>query len=314
MQKAIFFGDAYAKKSLKLVKSITGVMLILAMLVCPLQGAFAAEGGGSAYLGGNEDFMLGALPGPGFYPIVYSFHYTADELMDGNGNKQPLDFDLNVTGAAFRFIYVSDMKLFGADVAWHAIIPVLSSQVDIVEAGVHDSTGGLGDIEVSALTLGWHPNKNLHVVGSLDVWLPVGEYDDDDAASLGRNYWTVAPILAVTYLFDTGFELSAKLQYLVNFENPDTDYTTGNEFICDYLIGQHVGNWMFGLNGMLYLQATDDELSGVNVDNKGQALSIGPAIQYNYKNMFFNLKVQFDTNVENRPRGEKYWFKFMYAF
>nr|WP_320014856.1 transporter [uncultured Desulfobacter sp.] len=47
---------------------------------------------------------------------------------------------------------------------------------------------------------------------------------------------------------------------------------------------------------------------------KGRNFFIGPAIQYNYKNMFFNAKVQFDTNVENRPKGKKFWFKFMYAF
>ncbi len=315
MQKIIFFRDAYAQKLLKLVKAVSGFMLVLAMIFCPLHSALAAEGGGSAYMGGNEDFMSGALPGPGFYPIVYAFHYTADQLMDGNGDKVPVDFDLDVTGATFRLIYVSDMTLFGASVAWHAIVPVLNAQVDIVETGVDASTTGLGDIEVSALILGWHLNKNFHVIGSLDVWLPVGEYDVNDVASLGRNYWTVAPIMALTYISNTGFEVSAKLQYLVNFENSDTDYTTGNEFICDYLVGQHFGHWMFGLNGMLYLQSTDDELSENDISNsKGKAFSIGPAIQYNYKNMFFNAKVQFDTNVENRPKGEKIWLKFMYAF
>nr|WP_320015867.1 transporter [uncultured Desulfobacter sp.] len=315
MQKSIFLWNANAQKLLKSGKLISGFMLVLAMIFCPLQSALAAEGGGSAYFGGNEDFMSGALPGPGFYPIVYAFHYTADELMDGNGDEVPGDFDLDVTGAAFRFIYVSDMTLFGASVAWHTIIPVVDTQVEIGAANIDDATTGLGDIEVSALILGWHLNKNFHVIGSLDVWLPVGEYDADDAASIGRNYWTVAPIAVVTYLSDSGFELSAKLQYLINFENSDTDYTTGQEFICDYTVGQHIGNWMFGLNGMLYFQTTDDELSGSDVsDSKGKALSIGPAIQYNYKNMFFNVKVQFDTNVENRAKGEKYWFKFMYAF
>ncbi|WP_321492388.1 transporter [uncultured Desulfobacter sp.] len=315
MQKIIVAGNAHAQKSSKSVKAVAGFMLVLAMFFFPFYSTFAAEGGGSAYPGGNEDFMCGALPGPGFYPIVYALYYTADEYRDGNGNKTPGDFDLDVMGAAFRFIYVSDMKLFGADVAWHAIIPVIDTQVDISSAGIDASTAGLGDIEVSALVLGWHLNKNFHVVGSLDVWLPVGEYDVDDAASPGRNYWTVAPIAVFTYLSDSGFELSAKLQYLINSENSDTDYTTGNEFICDYLVGKHVGNWMFGLNGMLYLQTTDDELSGNDISNsKGRAFSVGPALQYNYKNMFLNAKVQFDTNVENRPKGEKYWIKFMYAF
>ena len=315
MQKSIFFGTAYAQKLLKSVKAGSSFILVLAMIFCSIHSALAAEGGGSAYLGGNEDFMAGALPGPGFYPIFYAFYYTADELMDGNGDKVPVDFDLDVTGTAFRFIYVSDMTLFGASVAWHTIIPVVNSDVEIVPAGVDASTTGLGDIVVSPMILGWHLSKNFHLIGAMDVWLPVGEYDVDDAASIGRNYWTVAPIIAPTYISNTGFEISAKLQYLINFENSDTDYTTGHEFICDYTVGQHLGNWMFGLNGMLYLQATDDELSGNDIsDSKGKAFSIGPAIQYNYKNMFFNAKVQFDTNVENRPKGEKFWFKFMYAF
>jgi hypothetical protein len=314
MKKNILFGDAYAQKVSKSVKGFFGFILVLAMIFCPIYGAFASEGGGSAYLGGNEDFMCGAFPGPGFYSIVYAFHYTADEYMDGNGNKTG-DFDLDVTGAAFRFIYVSDMKLFGADVGWHAIIPVINTQVEINPPGIDASNTGLGDIEISALTLGWHLNKNFHFIGSLDVWLPVGEYDADDAASLGRNYWTVAPVAVGTYISDSGFELSAKLQYLINSENSDTDYTTGNEFICDYTVGQHMGNWMFGLNGMFYYQTTEDESSGNDINNsEGRALSVGPALQYNYKNMFFNVKVQFDTNVENRPKGEKYWVKFMYAF
>jgi len=314
MQKTIFHLDAYAQKLLTSVKAGSSFILVLAMIFCSIHSTFAAEGGGSAYLGGNEDFMAGALPGPGFYSIVYAFHYTADELMDGNGDKVPVDFDLDVTGTTFRFIYVSDMTLFGASVAWHALIPVVDSQVEIAQKGVDASTTGLGDIIVSPMILGWHLSKNFHVIGALDVWLPVGEYDANDPASIGRNYWTMAPIIAPTYISNTGFEISAKLQYLINFENSNTDYTTGHEFICDYTVGQHLGNWMFGLNGMLYLQATDDEDSGGDIGNKGRAFSIGPAIQYNYKNMFFNAKVQFDTNVENRPKGEKYWFKFMYAF
>ena len=133
--------------------------------------------------------------------IVYAFYYTADELMDDNGNKIPVDFDLDVTGTTFRFIYVSDMKLFGADVGWHALIPVVNSQVDIDQTGVDASTTGLGDIEVSALILGWHLNKNFHITSGVDVWLPVGKYDVDDAASIGRNYWTMAPITALSYNF-----------------------------------------------------------------------------------------------------------------
>lgn len=287
--------------------------LIVVLLACPI--AHATENGGSAYVGGNEDFMAGALPPAGFYPILYNLWYTADELRDDNGDEVPVDFELDVYASVFRFIHVTDYKLLGADYAWHVIVPVLKQDLQIGAINFDQSSSGLGDIEFSPLILGWHFSKNMHLTGALDVWAPTGDYDRNDPSSVGRNYWTMAPILAATYISDGGFELSGKFQYLVNFENSDTDYTSGNEFILDYLIGQHVGNWNVGVNGLVYKQITDDEQNGHTVhDNKGQCISIGPAIQYNYKNMFFNFKAQFDTSVRNRPEGQKYWLKFMYAF
>ena len=283
------------------------------LLLCPM--AQATEGGGSAYPGGNEDFMAGALPPAGHYPILYNMYYTSDELVDNDGNELPVDFDLDVFVSALRYVYVSPYKLFGADLGWHIIVPFISQDVEIGALGVDESTSGIGDIEFSTLIFGWHFSKNMHLVATVDIFAPIGEYDQNDPSSIGRNYWTVDPIVAATYISDGGFEVSAKFQYLINFENSDTDYTSGNEFICDYLIGQHVGKWNFGVNGVIYQQITDDELDGDTVeDYKAQCFSIGPAIQYNYKNMFFNLKAQFDTAAENRPEGKKFWFKLMYAF
>ena len=291
------------------------LMIILAMLLLGSAPVYATEGNGSAYLGGNEDFMAGALPPPGNYAMLYTFNYSADELIDDSGDDLPIDFSLDVYGAAFRFVHVTTKKLFGADIGWHLIVPFVSTSIEIAESNVDASSSGLGDIEVGPCILAWHFNKNWHLIGGVDFWLPVGSYDQNDPSSIGRNYWTIAPIVVPTYISNSGFEISAKLQYLVNFENSDTDYTSGNEFICDYLIGQHVGDWKFGVNGYIYQQITDDEQSGSTVeDNKGQCISIGPAIQYNYKNMFFNAKAQFDTSVKNRPEGQKFWVKFMYAF
>ncbi|WP_172683713.1 SphA family protein [Desulfosarcina cetonica] len=283
------------------------------LLICPM--AHATENGGSAYVGGNEDFMAGALPPPGNYPILYNVYYTADKLMDDDGDEQPIDFDLNVYASVLRFIHVTEIKLLGADLAWHVIVPFIKQDLEIGVANFDESSSGIGDIEFSPLVLGWHFSKNMHLIGAVDVWAPVGSYDEKDPSSISRNYWTMAPILAPTYISDSGFEVSAKIQYLINFENSDTEYTSGNELVIDYLIGQHVGNWNFGVNGLIYKQITDDDQDGDTVDaNKGQCISIGPAIQYNYKNMFFNAKAQFDTAVRNRPEGQKYWIKFMYAF
>jgi hypothetical protein len=281
--------------------------------------AQALEGSGH-YVGGNEDFMAGALPPPGMYPITYGVYYTANKLRDNSGNEvkagpSPLGFKLDAYALAFRFVHVTKMKLLGADWAWQVIVPLVSQNVKIEAAGIDKKSSGLGDIEFSPLVLGWHFSKNFHLIGALDFMAPTGSYDKTDPSSIGQNYWTIAPIIAPTYITDGGFEVSGKFQYFFNTKNKDTQYTSGNEFLLDYLVGQHVGNWNFGLNGFIHKQLTDDEVNGVTVkDNLAQVVSVGPAIQYNYKNMFFNAKYQWDTSVKNGPEGQKLWLKFLYAF
>lgn len=292
------------------------VALILVFFEC-ISGSqvWATESGGSMYPGGNEDFMNGALPPPGKYAMLYTMNYSADALKDDSGDDLPIGFDLNATAIVARFVHVLNKTAFGASIGWHVIVPFVMLDVKIDAAGVDESSSGLGDIEFSPFILGWHLSKNLHMVATVDFMVPTGSYDKTDPSSVGRNYITIDPIYAVTYISDGGFELSGKFQYLINLENSDTDYTSGHEFILDYLIGHHFGPWNIGLNGYIYKQVTDDEQNGSTVsDNKGQCVSVGPAVQYNYKNMFFNLKYQVDTMVENRPEGNKIWFKYMYAF
>lgn len=52
------------------------MLLVLLILVLSAGPVLATENGGSHYPGGNEDFMAGALPPPGMYPISY-FSTTA---------------------------------------------------------------------------------------------------------------------------------------------------------------------------------------------------------------------------------------------
>lgn len=291
------------------------VTLLLAGSPAPV---FAVQGGGPHYVGGNEDFFAGALPPPGFYPILYHVNYTAGKVMDNDGNDRKLNWKLDVNANAFRFVYVSKYKLLGADLAWHAIVPVVDQTIKVPTGPTTTQTfnsTGLGDIEFSALILGWHFSKNLHLTAALDVMAPTGAYDKNDPSSIGLNYWTIAPILAATYITNGGFEVSGKFQYFYNTENTDLKYTSGNELLLDYLVGQHIGDWKFGVNGVIYKQITDDEANGVSVkDNLAQNYSVGPAIQYNYKNIFINAKYQVDTRVRNLQQGEKLWIKFMYAF
>jgi hypothetical protein len=305
-------------KTMEKTKNTVRTIILIAFATVVLgQAPFAnaTEGGGSAYPGGNEDFMSGALPPAGTYMLLYNIGYSADSLNDNSGDEIPIDFDLDVYGSVLRIVHTTQKQFLGADVAWHVIIPFLHYDVGIGALGVDADSTGLGDIEFSPFVLGWHLSKNFHCIATVDIFTPVGDYDKNDPSSIGRNYWTISPIFAATYLTDSGFELSGKFMYQKNTENSDTNYTSGDEFICDYLLGQHFGSWNLGLNGFYYKQLTDDEQGGTTIpDNKGQCLSVGPAVQYSYKNMSFSAKLQYDTLVKNRPEGRKLWVKFIYAF
>ena len=54
------------------------VVLLLGMSLCGIVYA----GGGQAYPNGAEDFLVGAVPGPGFYGVNYTYYYKATEMVD----------------------------------------------------------------------------------------------------------------------------------------------------------------------------------------------------------------------------------------
>lgn len=311
-------------------------LLSLFTLLILSNQAQGTEGGGTIYPGGNEDFMVGALPPPGFYYMNYFLYLHSSDYSDvripqgssGAGHKITTltngaapDFNMNVVANVFRFVYVTPIKIFGANWALQTMIPVLNVDARLrLPNGVtlfDGSDAGVSDITITPVALGWHFGKNFHLLAAVDINAPTGQYDQTSSVNVGRNYFEFEPLLAFTYLHDSGFEASIKLMYDYNLKNMSTDYRSGQEFHFDYLIGQHYCNWTFGAGGQFYHQSTDDEFPGQALDfdgNRGQAFSIGPAVQYQYKNMFFTVKYQHDIVSENRPEAQKVWVRFTYAF
>lgn len=295
---------------------VSVVVLVFFSLVAAVTGidqAFATEGGGGAYPNGAEDFMTGALPPPGTYFINYLLYYNASKFKLSGGGEIP-DFNLNAVANTFRLVHVTKQQIFGASWGMHAFLPVVYQSVDLPFGD--DSRWGIGDIIIDPFILGWH-SKNWHLTTGIDIYIPVGSYDKDRIANAGRNYWTFEPVVAFTYLSDSGFEVSAKFMYDFNTKNDDTNYQSGQEFHFDYTIGYHIKNWKLGVGGYYYYQTTNDEVNGQKVGSdgfKGRVFAVGPQVQYGYKNMSFVLKWQPEFEAKNKPEGNKVWFKFMYAF
>jgi hypothetical protein len=289
--------------------------------------ARAVEGGLGHYPIGNEDFMMGAIPPPGFYlkNIMLYYRVTDYEDIRGPGGIKLKDIGLgkpDVEGDTFvnavRLIWVTPIKVLGMSWTTHLIVPFqyLHLKADIGPIGVTDNYTGLKDITFAPFALARH-YKNFHYFFALDIDIPVGHYNKNEIASTGNNYWTFRPIIAGSYVTDGGFEVGSKIGYNMSTRNNTTDYRSGQELLIEYIVGQKFGNWKLGANGYYYYQTTDDyvnnQVPGFD-GNKGRAFAIGPAIEYNYKNMFFALKYQWEMAVENKPEGQRAWLNFVYCF
>jgi hypothetical protein len=298
------------KKRLRILAVTAALMMALAFG----GPAGATESGGGAYPNGAEDFMTGALPPPGTYFLDYLTWYRATEFKDGEGNKLLPEFSVDAVVNVFRLVHVTPCEILGANWGMHAFFPIVYLDVEFPGAG--DNRWGVGDVIIDPFILGWH-SKNFHVTAGLDIYVPTGTYDKKHLANPGRNYWTFEPVVAATFRSDSGFEISGKFMYDFNLKNSDTNYRSGQEFHFDYIVGYHLGNWALGAGGYVYRQTTDDEVDGVSVEPdgfQGRVYSIGPVLSYSFRNMSFTLKWQSEFKAENRPEGDKFWFKFLYAF
>ena len=322
-------------------KALLLVPVLMCLLFLAAGPAAAIEGGLHQYPDGVDDFMMGATPPPGLYFINYAVYanisdYKDARIPDGTRWKNLGAGDPKIKGwtmiDALRLIYVSKCKLLGGDVVFHAIQPIQHLELTKAEWGginllqdepfksatrVHKKTG-LKNTTLGA-ALGWHFSKNFHLTAVMDVIAPTGAYASDDFVNPGNPYWTFTPMLIPTYVTDGGFEVGAKLMYDINTRNKENGYLSGQEFHADYIIGQHMGPWMFGINGYYIQQITDDDIGrGMEADNfsgnKAAAFSTGPAVAYNYKNMFFKAKAQWDLYVKNRPETQRFWFNWIYCF
>jgi len=288
----------------------------LALCVCTALAAVnagATEGGGGTYPNGAEGVMGGALPPPGLYYLNYLTLYTADHMNDKSGNKVPVDFHLNAMANVSRLVYMTDKQFLGANLGMYALVPLADVSVTVNGAG--GTKSGLGDISFAPAVLAWH-SKNWHAATAVEFTAPTGQYDKNRNANLGRNYWSIEPIVTGTLLTDNGIELSGKFMYDFNTENTATDYTSGQEFHFDYATAYHRGPWTMGATGYFYKQVSDDHggTAAANDGNRGQVFAVGPTLKYDYKNMSLEAKYQREMLVENRPEGDKYWLKLIWAF
>ena len=291
-------------------------MKILSKVTCGLAvfGMFAVtniaqatEGGGSTYPGGTENYLAGAVPPPGFYVLEYGQMYTADAVKDNSGNTIPIPgFKLNVAVAATRLVWSTPNQVLGGNLVLHTILPLVN-----VSVGGSQTKVGLGDITIGA-GIAKHYSPELHTAMAIDAVLPTGAYDKNEAVNIGRNYYSIQPLYALSYVQNSGFNGDFKLTFNLNSQNTATNYTSGNEVFVDYAAGYGLGNgWVVGVGGYMRQQFTDDSGAGAPTNgNRAKAFAFGPSIKYeNANHWFITAKLTQETGVQNATQGTALWVK-----
>lgn len=296
----------------------------------------AGEGGGSAYLQGTfNDFAAAVFGPPGFYLRNDLYYYEGDIGARPLGGRVAADAEQELWLNLLKLAYLSDTELWGARVGYAITIPYAdvdvgaSATVPAVGADAFRSGGetGFGDIYINPLMLSWVRGNN-HFKFAPGIVVPTGKYDEDKLVNIGRNYWALDVAGSYTYLNpETGREFSATAGVYFNDENPDTNYTTGNEFHLDWNITQYFSeSFGVGFAGYWYEQISDDKgtlAGGLTAQDdfdgfRGSGWGLGPSFVYNTqvgdRTVSVIGKALFDIDSKNRFEGDIYMLSAAFQF
>lgn len=287
------------------------INLLLGFILTHHAMALATENGADSYPLGAEGVLAGALPPPGLYGQTFYVNYHASRFVDKHGKSMIPGFGLNLNGVVERLIYMTDRFAIGGQLGFYVAQPIFDMRVG--QGGMRDDRKGISDT-LAAVMLGWHRGYH-HWATVIEGAFPTGEYDRGRMANLGKNFYTLRPIVAYSYSQPNGWDLSTKLSYSFNSENRDTDYLSGQYFAGDFSLGYRVARgWILALQGHAFKQWTSDKLHGDKVGFRGQAIALGPGIQYQGRGWSLEGKYTTEMAVENRPQGNYTWLKLTLPF
>ena len=295
-------------------------ILIVALFAFVLNPALAGENG-NAYPNGIEGVNCGVVPPPGIYYRMYNYFYSADKLMDADGNELPVDFDLNVYAMANRLIWVSDAEVLGGNPFFSLMLPIVHTDIEIgfpappPGAGgppdIDDSDWGIGDIYVDAANIVWN-GKQWQAVGGLGFFAPTGEYDRNEPTSAGKDMWTGMLTLAGTYWPDAERTWSASVlaRYETHSQQDERDVKYGDDLHFEWGLGKTITRGIdVGVAGYCQWQVTDDSGDDLTWDPTvhDRVFAAGPELVVTIPPpvlVFISLRTEWEFEAKDRPEGQ----------
>ncbi|MGA7560654.1 MAG: transporter [Terriglobales bacterium] len=278
--------------------------------------ASATENGGSVYPVGVETVLTGLQPRPGQTTLYeYTCFYMANEFDDSKGKSAIPEFKLRVFANAVKVTHNWGIHFLGGTVESQIGVPFVYEQLRI-QAGKF-SEFGLTNMNLIPISVTYQ-KAHLHWYYEADMFTSGAGYAAAHVVNIGQHSQAIAPVAGFTYLPRQGKgEISSRFTYIFNGYDRDTHYHSGNEFMWEYNAAYEISKKVAaGFNGYFYQQTTNDSLKGAVFQGGflGRDLAVGPQLRFPLgKHGGFAVKYYRDTLVENKPRGNGFWFQMSVA-
>jgi hypothetical protein len=277
---------------------------------------------------GYQSSLAGYMPDPGFYLRNDLYVYQGNAQIMRFGGHLEVDLRSRLITDLVTASYVTPLEILGAHYAlglvWSSATntflkgklavsaqnPLLNRYLTRSQEGTYT---GVSDLLITPVSLGWHLGQ-WHIMAFGNVYAPVGSYNPNRRLNTGLGRYAVEPNVAVTWLHPKyGQEVSLSMGYTMNFQDPSTHYTTGQEFHLEYFLGQHLPKgFALGLAGYIYNQMTADTGSGASLGAfHGQTVALGPCLTYSGKignhAIGVNARYYNELKVHNRFDGQAFF-------
>lgn len=305
------------------------LMLIVALIICLVSVASATENGASIWPVGAESVAMAAFVPHKGQTLVYEYtaFYEANELDDAKGHKVPIpDFKVRVFAVAVKLSHNWGVKFLGGEIGSWIAVPNVYQQLHL--PGDKFTKQAIGNVNIVPLSVFNHRGI-AHWYYELQFETAGSGYQAGAPLNIGQNNIALTPAFGITLTPHHGEqEVSSRFDYVINDVDHVTHYHSGNEFFWQFDARQEIphSKASIGAIGYFYKQTTNDTLHGVAVVNtnadgtqsvgyQGRVLDLGGQVTLPMgKHGGMAFKWEHDMLVQNKTRGNTFWFQFGIPF
>lgn len=291
----------------------------------------AEQGGAGHYAPGSyTDFTTMPPAQPGWYVANYFLDYQNATFGGSRGLPRngliAVGLTANSQAESPMVVYAYPFDLCGGALStavypsyqWLKVQAQASLTLDgmVATAAREDSASGFGDMQWTPIQAAW-TNGNFTYGGMFNIWSPTGNYQQGRLASIGLGYWTLEPMLAMSWFsqkLGTEFTIFPAVDF--NSKNRTADYKSGDIFHVDATLAQHLplaGGYMGAGASAFYLkQITGDSGSGARLGGfEAMTYGVGPTVSYFHKirkmTLFADCSWLPQLHADNTTKGNFFW-------